>query len=73
MWIPRQAASVSLVEIDEYKEVIGTYRIPFDAQSTRLTPMQAPPVNMPPIVAEPLKKETNEKKIKDRPRNVVAG
>jgi hypothetical protein len=69
----RQAASVSLVEIDEYKEVIGTYRIPFDAQSTRLTPMQAPPVNMPPIVAEPLKKETNEEKIKDRPRNVVAG
>jgi hypothetical protein len=29
-------------------------------------------VNMPPIVAEPLKKETNEEKIKDRPRNVVA-
>ena len=69
----RQASSVSLVEIDEFKEVIGKYRIPFDAQTTtNLRPMQTPPVNMPPIVAEPLKKETNEEKIKDRPNDVVA-
>lgn len=68
----RQASSVSLVEIDEFKEVIGKYRVPFDAQTSRVTPMQTPPVNIPPIVAEPLKKETNEEKIKDRPRNVVA-
>lgn len=68
----RQASSVSLVEIDEFKDVIGKYRIPFDAETTRVTPMQTPPVNIPPIVAEPLKKETNEEKIKDRPNNAVA-
>lgn len=67
----RQALSVSLVEIDEFKEVIGKYRIPFDAQTNKLTPMQTPPVNMPPVVVEPLKKETYEEKIKDRPNNVA--
>ena len=56
----RQASSVSLVEIDEFKEVIGKYRIPFDAQTTRLRPMQTPPVNMPPIVAEP--QERNQRR-----------
>jgi hypothetical protein len=68
----RQASSVSLVEIDEFKEVIGKYRIPFDVQTTNVRPMQTPPVNMPPIIAEPLKKETHEEKIKDRPNDVVA-
>lgn len=68
----RQASSVSLIEIDEFKDVIGKYRIPFDAQTTRVTPMQTPPVNIPPIVAEPLNKEINEEKIKDRPNNAVA-
>lgn len=69
----RQAASVSLVEINEYKEVIGKYRIPYDAQAVNVSPIQAPPVNMPPAIAEPLKKEINEEKIKEKPANVVAG
>jgi hypothetical protein len=68
----RQAASVTLVEIDEYKEVVGQYRIPFGAQFRNITPMLAPPVNMLPVVAKPLKKETTEEKIKEEPKHVVA-
>ena len=69
----RQAVSVSLVEIDEYKEVIGTYRIPFDAQGgANLSTMQTPPVNLPPVVAEPLKKETDQRKIKGNSANGIA-
>lgn len=70
----RQAVSVSLVEIDEFKEVVGVYRIPFDAQvRTNVMPMMAPPVMVPPAVAVPLKKETaEEKKDKETPINAVA-
>ncbi|MGA3262873.1 MAG: hypothetical protein ABSC47_02380 [Terracidiphilus sp.] len=68
----RQATSVSLVEIDEYKEVIGQYRIPFTAQISNISLMQAPPVNLPPVVAEPIKKETDEEKIRGNPANVIA-
>jgi hypothetical protein len=68
----RQVASVSLSEIDEYKEVIGMYRIPYDSQVMNIAPMRAPAVDMPPVVAEPLKKETKEEKIKEKPIHVVA-
>jgi hypothetical protein len=68
-----QANSVTLVEIDEYKEVIGVYRIPFDeAQGVNVAQMQAPPVNLPPAVAEPLKKEISEEEIKEKLANVIA-
>jgi hypothetical protein len=60
----RRASSISLVEINEYKDVERIYRIPFDVASsitptniTSMPPTQAPPVNMPPAIAEPLKKE----------------
>jgi hypothetical protein len=68
----RNASSVSLVEIDEYKEVIGQYRIPFTAQISNISPMQAPPVNLPPIVAEPIKKEINEENVGGNIANVIA-
>jgi hypothetical protein len=70
----RHAASVSLVEIDEFKEVVGVFRIPFESQlKTNITPMKAPPVSMPPAVAVPLRKETaEEKKNKETPINAVA-
>jgi hypothetical protein len=69
----RHAGSISLVEIDEFKEVVGVYRIPFESQlKTNITPMKAPPVSIPPAVAVPLKKETAEKKNKETPINAVA-
>ncbi len=43
-----EASSVSLIEIDEFKEVVGKYKIPFDAQASNVTPMQTPPVSLPP-------------------------
>lgn len=68
----RQAESVTLVEIDEYGEVIGTFAIPFEAPAViNITPMKAPPVALPPAVAIPLKKEAAKKK-KETPINAVA-
>lgn len=67
------AASVTLVEIDAFKEVTGIYRIPDDAAVTKVTPMQAPPVSMPPAFAEPLRKESNEERDKEKRINVVSG
>jgi hypothetical protein len=69
----QHVASVSLVEINELKEVIGTYRIPFSVANANVTLMQAPPVSMPPVVAEPLKKELDQQKSKEKQTNDVAG
>jgi hypothetical protein len=69
----RQVSSVSVVEIDEFKEVVGVYTIPFEVQIVNITPMKAPPVSVPPVVAIPLKKETaEEKKNKETPINAAA-
>lgn len=63
----RQAWSVTLVEIDEFKEVVGVYRIPFDSSATtNVTPMKAPPITVPPAIAVPLKKETAEETNKEK-------
>lgn len=69
--VTREAAAVTLVEIDENKEVVGQYHIQYDLRSSNVKPMLAPPVSMPPVVAEPLKKETDEK-IKKEPIHGVA-
>ena len=68
----RQASSVSLIEIDEFKEVVGKYRIPFDAQALNVTPMQTPPVSLPPLVAEPLGNATDEIKNREKKINAVS-
>lgn len=56
----RQASVVYLVEIDEFKDVIGKYRIPFMSESVRITPMQAPPVTLPPVLPEPIQTTESE-------------
>jgi hypothetical protein len=61
----REARWVTLVEIDEQKEVVGMYSIPFEGEASNITPLQAPkvpPVSMPPAVAVPINKETTEEK-----------
>jgi hypothetical protein len=68
----REASAITLVEIDEYKEVVGQYSIPFGALVSNVTPMLASPVSLPPVVAEPLKKENTEEKIKEESIHVVA-
>lgn len=55
----RQAAAVFLIEIDEVKEVIGQYRIPFEsATSISIRTFQTPPIIIAPVKAEPIKTET---------------
>jgi len=55
----REAAAVFLIEIDEYKEVIGQYRIPFEsATNLNIRTFQTPPINIAPVKAEPIKTET---------------
>lgn len=54
----RQAAAVFLIEIDEYKEVIGQYRIPFESTILNIRTFQTPPINIAPVKAEPIKSET---------------
>jgi hypothetical protein len=54
----RQAAAVVLIEIDEYKEVIGQYRIPFEATNLNIRTFQTPPINIAPVKAEPIQTET---------------
>lgn len=49
-----EAAAVYLVEIDEFKEVTGKYRIPFGGENVGVVPMQIPPVTLPPVVVEPI-------------------
>ncbi len=49
-----EAASVTLVEIDEYGVAVGEYRIPFGA-GVNVTPMKAPAIDLPPTVAKPRK------------------
>ena len=66
------ASRVSLVEINEFKEVERLFQIPFDAAlpialPRNVTPMQSPPVNLPPVVAEPVEREqpvTIEKEVR---------
>ena len=54
----RQAAAVFLIEIDEFKEVIVQYRIPFEsATSVNIRTFQTPPINIAPVKAEPIKTE----------------
>lgn len=45
----RLASKVILVEMDEAGTVTNTYEIPFDAQSSNVVPLQAPPVSLPPV------------------------
>jgi hypothetical protein len=55
----RQAAAVFLIEIDEHKEVIGQFRVPFEsAANVSIRTFQTPPVSIGPVKAEPIKKET---------------
>jgi hypothetical protein len=55
----RQAAAVFLIEIDEYREVIGQYQIPFEsAANVNIRTFQTPPINLAPVKAEPIKTET---------------
>jgi hypothetical protein len=70
--VMRQASSISMSEINEFKEVIGKYRIPFEALATNITPMQAPPVNLPPLVAEPIDHATDAKNNREKAINAGA-
>ena len=63
----RQAAEVVLVEIDEFKEVIGQYRIPFEATNLNIRTFQTPPINIPPVKAEPIKTETKATQRETKP------
>lgn len=45
----RLASKVILVEMDDAGTVTNTYEIPFDAQSSNVIPLQAPPVSLPPV------------------------
>lgn len=57
----RQAAAVFLIEINELKEVVGQYRIPFEsAASVNISTFQTPPINIAPVKAEPIKKEESQ-------------
>ena len=54
----RQAVAVFLIEIDEYKEVIGQYRIPLESANFNIRTFQTPPINIAPVKAEPIKTDT---------------
>ena len=56
----REAASIHLVEIDEVKEVVAAYRIPFNQRGAQVVPLQATPVILPPITAEPRRPDASE-------------
>lgn len=60
----RQVSSVTLVEMDEARNLTGTYAIPFDAELGNVAPLQPKGVDLPPPLLEPLKKEAEEKREK---------
>lgn len=62
--VTRQVSSVSLVEMDEARNIIETYAIPFDVEPAALIPMEAKPVDLPAPTLEPLKTAEPEKEKK---------
>jgi hypothetical protein len=52
---------VILIEIDEYKEIVGRYSIPFEpTREVSISTFQAPPISIPAVKAEPIKTDTEE-------------
>ncbi len=58
----REVSAVTVVEVDDADNVIGTFGIPFDAQPSTVTPIQAKPVDLPPPTVEPLRPTGEEQK-----------
>jgi hypothetical protein len=61
----RQVSNVILVEMDEAKDLTGTYNIPFDIKMGNVTPLQSKGVDLPPLTLEPLKKVEEKREKRD--------
>jgi len=61
----RQVSNVTLVEMDEGKNLSGTYDIPFDIEPGNVTPLQSKGVDLPPLTLEPLKRDEEKREKRD--------
>jgi hypothetical protein len=61
----RQVSNVTLVEMDEAKNLTGTYSIPFDIEPGNVTPLQSKGVDLPPLTLEPLMKDEEKREKRD--------
>jgi hypothetical protein len=61
----RQVSNVILVEMDEAKNLTGTYNIPFDIETGNVTPLQSKGVDLPPLTLEPLRKVEEKREKRD--------
>jgi hypothetical protein len=61
-----EVCRVTFVEVDEAGNVNETYRIPHNIEETKVTPLQAKPVDLPPPTLEPLKTEKEEEQKRHR-------
>jgi hypothetical protein len=61
----RQVSRVTLVEMDEGKNLTGTYSIPFDIERANVTPLQSRGVDLPALTLEPLAKDEEKREKRD--------
>jgi hypothetical protein len=64
-----EVCRVTFVEVDEAGNVAETYRIPLSSEETKITSIQAKPVDLPPPTLEPLTTEQEEQEGKRREGN----
>jgi hypothetical protein len=70
--VVHEAAAVYLIEINEFKEVTGKYRIPWGPEAIGVVPMQVPPVTLPPVVVEPIADKSESEQLPEVKGNVAS-